>query len=180
MNKIWTEDNISILIDNWGKLPPKEIAALINLNLRGKAERNKSKWHMITGDMGRGVVYRAHKIGLINDEELEAELKKIRSERAKKAYIPDSTRKDLLSDAKCTYCGSKKNLQLDHIVPIVKGGTSTKSNLQVLCKKCNVRKSGNRTMKTSYGTLHVGKKIGRNELCFCGSGRKYKKCCIDQ
>ncbi|MDE2060711.1 MAG: SEC-C domain-containing protein, partial [candidate division NC10 bacterium] len=23
----------------------------------------------------------------------------------------------------------------------------------------------------------VGKKIGRNDLCPCGSGRKYKKCC---
>ena len=21
-------------------------------------------------------------------------------------------------------------------------------------------------------------KIGRNDLCFCGSGKKYKKCCI--
>ena len=26
-------------------------------------------------------------------------------------------------------------------------------------------------------TVHVGPKIGRNDLCACGSGRKYKKCC---
>ncbi|ACB86123.1 SEC-C metal-binding domain-containing protein [Natranaerobius thermophilus] len=25
----------------------------------------------------------------------------------------------------------------------------------------------------------VGKKIGRNEPCPCGSGKKYKKCCLD-
>ena len=27
------------------------------------------------------------------------------------------------------------------------------------------------------GTVIVGKKIGRNEPCPCGSGRKYKQCC---
>ncbi len=27
------------------------------------------------------------------------------------------------------------------------------------------------------GTVVVGKKIGRNEPCPCGSGRKYKQCC---
>ena len=26
-------------------------------------------------------------------------------------------------------------------------------------------------------TVHVGKKIGRNEPCPCGSGKKYKNCC---
>ena len=27
------------------------------------------------------------------------------------------------------------------------------------------------------GTVVVGKKVGRNDLCPCGSGKKYKKCC---
>lgn len=27
------------------------------------------------------------------------------------------------------------------------------------------------------GTIHVGKKIGRNDPCPCGSGKKYKQCC---
>ena len=27
------------------------------------------------------------------------------------------------------------------------------------------------------GTVVVGKKIGRNDPCPCGSGKKYKKCC---
>ena len=27
------------------------------------------------------------------------------------------------------------------------------------------------------GTVHVGKKVGRNDPCPCGSGKKYKKCC---
>lgn len=28
-------------------------------------------------------------------------------------------------------------------------------------------------------TVVKGKKIGRNDPCPCGSGKKYKKCCID-
>ena len=27
------------------------------------------------------------------------------------------------------------------------------------------------------GTVVVGKKVGRNDPCPCGSGKKYKKCC---
>ncbi|MBQ0024409.1 MAG: preprotein translocase subunit SecA [Bacteroidales bacterium] len=34
----------------------------------------------------------------------------------------------------------------------------------------------NSTEKKSNAPIHVEKKIGRNELCPCGSGKKYKKC----
>jgi len=27
-------------------------------------------------------------------------------------------------------------------------------------------------------TLNIQKKIGRNEICPCGSGKKYKRCCL--
>ena len=29
-------------------------------------------------------------------------------------------------------------------------------------------------------TVRVGKKIGRNDPCPCGSGKKYKNCCLDK
>jgi len=28
--------------------------------------------------------------------------------------------------------------------------------------------------------VKIEKEIGRNDLCYCGSGKKYKKCCIDK
>ena len=40
----------------------------------------------------------------------------------------------------CLSCGSKKNIELDHIMPISRGGKNKLSNLQPLCKKCNTSK----------------------------------------
>jgi CRISPR/Cas system Type II protein with McrA/HNH and RuvC-like nuclease domain len=44
----------------------------------------------------------------------------------------------------CIYCGSKKDLTLDHVIPKSRGGGNTWINLVTSCFKCNVRKS-NRT-----------------------------------
>ena len=44
---------------------------------------------------------------------------------------------------RCAKCGSRKNLEVDHIYPISKGGKTEMSNLQTLCHRCNVRKGNN-------------------------------------
>lgn len=43
----------------------------------------------------------------------------------------------------CHYCGrtvSPKALTMDHIVPLARGGKSTKGNVVPCCKACNTRK----------------------------------------
>jgi len=41
---------------------------------------------------------------------------------------------------KCARCDSIKNLTIDHIHPVSKGGCHKFSNLQILCKPCNSKK----------------------------------------
>jgi 5-methylcytosine-specific restriction endonuclease McrA len=43
----------------------------------------------------------------------------------------------------CHYCGGKfppKELTMDHLLPLVRGGRSTKGNLVPSCKPCNTKK----------------------------------------
>lgn len=42
---------------------------------------------------------------------------------------------------KCAYCGKKRKLQIDHIIPIAKDGPHTLRNLAPACKACNESKS---------------------------------------
>jgi hypothetical protein len=50
---------------------------------------------------------------------------------------------------KCNNCGSTERLEIDHIIPISKGGREDEINMQVLCKKCNLTK-GNRMNILEY------------------------------
>lgn len=40
----------------------------------------------------------------------------------------------------CQYCGTKRDLTIDHVVPRAKGGKDTWTNLVTACKRCNARK----------------------------------------
>lgn len=46
-------------------------------------------------------------------------------------------------DQRCAYCGERKRLEQDHVVPLSKGGTHTAGNVVPACKSCNSAK-GNR------------------------------------
>ena len=47
------------------------------------------------------------------------------------------------SEGRCYFCGRQfkpKDLTMDHIVPIIRGGKSAKGNVVPACKECNNKK----------------------------------------
>lgn len=61
---------------------------------------------------------------------------------ANKHIAIKSVRKEVfkLHGNKCLKCGETNNIQIDHVIPVDKGGINDLSNYQPLCKRCNVKK----------------------------------------
>lgn len=59
--------------------------------------------------------------------------------------IPEKVRIEVWrrDGGKCARCGSRENLEYDHIVPVSKGGSNTARNIELLCQQCNRQKSNN-------------------------------------
>ena len=72
----------------------------------------------------------------------EAHIKRERAkarELRKTPYFQELFRKGI-----CHYCGEKfpqSELTLDHIVPVARGGRSTRGNMAVCCRQCNMEKN---------------------------------------
>ena len=58
---------------------------------------------------------------------------------ASRKHLSASKRKRILlrDKGRCVKCGSKKNLEIDHVVPLARGGSNRLENLQLLCQRCN-------------------------------------------
>ena len=61
----------------------------------------------------------------------------------KRPYIPQEVVGFVFmrDGGRCCKCGRTKDLELDHIIPFSKGGSSEPENLQLLCRECNLKKS---------------------------------------
>jgi 5-methylcytosine-specific restriction endonuclease McrA len=68
----------------------------------------------------------------------------IRRERAKARELRRSPWwKRRIASGRCHYCGKSVppgQLTMDHLVPLIRGGRSTKGNLVPACKECNTNK----------------------------------------
>jgi 5-methylcytosine-specific restriction endonuclease McrA len=57
--------------------------------------------------------------------------------------IPSEVKREVWrrDEGKCAKCGSRENLEYDHIIPVAKGGSNTVRNIELLCEACNRSKS---------------------------------------
>lgn len=64
---------------------------------------------------------------------------KTEAKPADRTYIPAYIRKLIFirDNYCCVKCGSKKNLEIHHIIPHARGGSNRLENLQLLCQRCN-------------------------------------------
>jgi len=64
-------------------------------------------------------------------------------DRVANRRVPDSMRATVLvrDGGRCRKCRRAIKLEMDHIVPVSKGGKTEESNLQTLCQRCNRAKS---------------------------------------
>lgn len=58
----------------------------------------------------------------------------------------------------CQYCGStdRDNLQVDHIMPISRGGSNKLKNLVTACRPCNISKCANVLPQDKFLSLRAG------------------------
>ncbi len=68
-----------------------------------------------------------------------------RKSKAKRMSIPEDVKLVVWArdGGACSHCGSKMNLQFDHIIPLSKGGSNSEANIQILCQLCNLKKTDN-------------------------------------
>ena len=68
----------------------------------------------------------------------------VKRERSKAREIRGSSWwKQQVGKGICYHCGKKsarENLTMDHLIPLSRGGRSTKKNIVVSCKECNSHK----------------------------------------
>ncbi|MDY7022511.1 MAG: HNH endonuclease [Cyanobacteriota bacterium] len=67
------------------------------------------------------------------------------NEKTPRIIIPPAVRKyvferDHYHCQSCKKTNQETELTIDHIIPLAKGGSNDISNLQTLCRSCNVRK----------------------------------------
>lgn len=72
---------------------------------------------------------------------------RLRSQGSERIWkVPPVNRREVLRRDKyhCQYCGSRKRLTLDHVIPRSRGGKHSWDNVVIACESCNCRK-GDRT-----------------------------------
>lgn len=58
-------------------------------------------------------------------------------------HIPRQIRQRVwqLYGGRCVDCRAEQYLEFDHIIPVARGGSNSETNVQLLCRRCNLKKA---------------------------------------
>lgn len=127
--------SVVVFSQNYLPLSRVNIRRAIALMLSGKAEPLL---------FGEAKLWQVHSPNLVLTVPNQIRLLKAGTERVWK--VPSVSRRELLRRDRhtCQYCGYTKQLTIDHVLPLSKGGKHTWDNVVIACAPCNQRK-GDRT-----------------------------------
>jgi 5-methylcytosine-specific restriction endonuclease McrA len=100
----------------------RETNKLNHLKNRNKRLIQTKEWRLANMDKARSYVLKRR--GLIKSTAKQISIKEINK----------------LYSSSCKYCGSNDKIEIDHIVPLSKGGRHSIGNLAPACRKCNASK----------------------------------------
>ena len=138
-----TYDEVKQYIYNWeigkyqehinsGEIPYNFISAIFHNRIKNIIREEKRKEYMAK---------KAQKA----EQEKREEQELLQAIQETSRHIPSSIREKVWERDKgmCVLCGSKKELEFDHILPFSKGGAHSVKNIRLLCQRCN-RTRGNK------------------------------------
>jgi 5-methylcytosine-specific restriction endonuclease McrA len=133
-------NQVLVLNSDFTPLNVTSLQKSVKLVLKGKAEvlkENIEKILTASGEFVRPLIIR-----LLNYVKFRTKPIKISRHRI---YARDNHQ--------CVYCGSKKSLTIDHVIPRSKGGLNTWTNMVTSCFSCNVKK-GDKSLEQSKMKLN--------------------------
>ena len=103
----------------------------VNAQKRARRAANADRYR----ELARAV-YSANKESALNSAARRQAIKK-------QASVYSVTAEDLASIRKqpCLYCGSSELIEIDHVIPLARGGSHSVGNLAPACRSCNRTKS---------------------------------------
>jgi 5-methylcytosine-specific restriction endonuclease McrA len=102
---------------------------------RNELNRRKSAERVAAWRQSNPEAYRAHSQS--SSQRRRARLMSVLSDLTREQW----QRIKFIYRFRCAYCGERKPLTMDHVVPVSKGGHHTASNIVPACQSCNSRKS---------------------------------------
>lgn len=106
-----------------------------------KVVQKVSEWR----DANPDKVFEHRKTWRQNNKEKIANYAMARRVKLRENGVFEISEKELLKlySSPCFYCGKIAKIELDHVIPVSKGGTHSIGNLVPACKSCNMSKTDN-------------------------------------